>query len=122
MLRPAALLRVFNEIIFIFLGSVLVWLGLGGRVMFNPRSTAWLALSAVLVYWGARAWVKTERAPRTSERTVTRLGGASLALVGLMMLSLTFVQFRWVGIVLALAGAILMLRGAVGAFIAFRAT
>jgi len=37
------------------------------------------------------------------------------------MLSLTFVQFRWVGVVLALAGAILMLRGAVGAFIGFRA-
>jgi len=41
-------------------------------------------------------------AARTAERTTVRVGGASLALVGLMMLSLVFVEFRWVGTVLAM--------------------
>jgi len=40
--------------------------------------------------------------------------------VGLMMLSLVFVELRWVGIVLAMAGGILVLRGLVSAALSFR--
>ena len=88
--------------------------------MFNPRSPAWLGLGAVLVYWGARAWMKTARAARTSERMVARVGGISLVLVGFIMLGLAVVEFRWVGIVLAIAGAILALRGLAGAALSLR--
>ena len=80
-----------------------------------------LGLGAVLIYWGARAWMKTVRAARTAERTVTRLRGASLILVGFIMLGLVIVEFRWVGTVLAVAGAILTLRGLVGAVLSLRA-
>jgi hypothetical protein len=117
---PANLFRMMTEMIFVLLGCVLAGLGLTNRVMFNPRSPAWLGLGVVLVYWGARAWVKTARAARTAERTVTRLGGASLVLVGFMMLGLVAVGFRWVGIVLAIAGAILALRGLAGAVLSLR--
>jgi hypothetical protein len=102
------------------LGCVLVGLGLTSRFMFNPRSPAWLGLGVVLIYWGARAWIKTSRAARTAERTVTRLGGASLVLVGFMMLGLVAVEFRWVGVVLAIAGGILALRGLAGAVLSLR--
>jgi len=37
-----------------------------------------------------------------------------------MMLSLVFVEFRWVGTVLALAGGILILRGLVSAGLSIR--
>ena len=117
---PASLLRTTNEMIFVLLGGLLVWVGLSSRFMFNPRKPAWLGLGVVLVYWGARAWMKTKRAARTAERTAMRVGGASLALVGLMMLSLVFVELRWVGIVLAMAGGILVLRGLVSAALSFR--
>jgi hypothetical protein len=117
---PASLLRTTNEVIFLLLGGLLVWVGLSSRFMFNPRKPAWLGLSVVLVYWGARAWMKTKRAARTAERTAIRVGGASLALVGLMMLGLAFVEFRWVGIVLAMAGGVLVLRGLVSAALSFR--
>jgi hypothetical protein len=64
--------------------------------------------------------MKTRHAARTAERTMVRVGGASLALVGLMMLSLVFVEFRWVGTVLAVAGGILILRGLVSAGLSIR--
>jgi hypothetical protein len=124
MLNPANLFRMVTEFIFILLGGFLVWVGLSGRLEpgnFNPRGPAWLGLGAVLIYWGARTWAKTARAARTSDRTVAQLGGTSLILVGLMMLSLAFVQFRLVGIVFAAAGGILALRGILAAVLSLRA-
>ena len=120
MLSPANLFRMMIEMIFVLLGCFLVWLGLSNRFMFNPQSPAWLGLGAVLVYWGARAWMKTVRAERTSGRTVERIGGASLLLVGFIMLGLAVVEFRWVGTVLAIAGGILALRGLAGAVLSLR--
>jgi hypothetical protein len=117
---PASLLRMTNEIIFVLLGGLLVWVGLSSRFMFDPRKPAWLGLGAVLVYWGARAWIKTKRAAQTVERTAMRVGGASLAIVGLMMLGLVFVELRWVGTVLAMAGGILVVRGLVSAVLSLR--
>ena len=67
MLNPANLFRMMTEMIFVLLGCVLIGLGLTNRYMFNPRSPAWLGLGVVLVYWGARAWMKTTRA---AERTI----------------------------------------------------
>ena len=123
MLKPANLFRMMTEFIFILLGGFLAWLGLSGRLdlgNFNPRGPAWLGLGAVLIYWGARTWAKTARAARTSERTVAQVGAASLILVGLMMFSLLFVEFRRVGIVFAAAGTILALRGILAAVLSLR--
>lgn len=120
MLSPANLFRMMTEFIFILLGGFLVWLGLSNRFLFNPRSPAWLGLGAVLIYWGARAWAKTARAARTSDRTVARIGGTSLILVGFMMLGLVVMEFRLVGIALAVAGGILALRGLTAALLSLR--
>ena len=123
MLSPANLFRMMTEFIFILLGGFLAWLGLSGRLElgnFNPRGPAWLGLGAVLIYWGARTWAKTARAARTSERTVAQVGAASLILVGLMMFSLLFVEFRRVGMVFAAAGGILALRGILAAVLSLR--
>ena len=123
MTNPANMFRMMTEFIFILLGGFFVWVGLSGRLNpanFNPRGPAWLGLGAVLVYWGARTWAKTARAARTSDRTAAQVGGASLVLVGLMMWSLVFVEFRMVGIVFAAAGAILALRGLLAAVLSLR--
>jgi len=124
MLTPANLFRMMTEFIFILLGGFLIWLGMTNRflnpVNFDPRSPAWLGLGAVLIYCGVRTWLKTSRAARTSERTVARVGGASLVIVGLAMLSLVFLTFRWVGLVLAAAGAVLALRGLLAAVLSLR--
>lgn len=120
MLNAANLFRMMTEFIFILLGGFLVWLGLSNRFMFNPRSPAWLGLGAVLIYWGARAWTKTAQAARTPDRMVAHVGGTSLILVGLMMLGLVVIEFRWVGIALAVAGGILVLRGLAAAVLSLR--
>jgi hypothetical protein len=124
MLKPANLFRMMTEFIFILLGGFLAWVGLSGRLdpgNFNPRGPAWLGLGAVLIYWGARTWAKTARAARTADRAAAQVGGASLILVGVMMLSLMFVEFRRVGIVFAAAGMILALRGILAAVLSLRA-
>jgi hypothetical protein len=120
MLSPANLFRMMTEMIFVLLGGLLVWVGLSGMFLFNPRKPTWLGLGAVLVFWGVRAWMQTKRAARTAERTAVRVGGASLALVGLMMFGLEFVEFRWAGTVLAMAGGILVLRGLISAVLSLR--
>ena len=120
MLSLANVFRIMTEFIFILLGGCLVFLGLGNRFLFNPRSPAWLGLGAVLIYWGARAWTKTMRAARTSDRLTARIGGASLILVGALMWTLVVVEFRRVGIMLALAGGILAVRGLATALLSLR--
>ena len=122
MLNPAKMFRMLAEMIFILLGGFLLWIGLSGRFLlsFDPRQPAWFILAAALVYWGARAWMKTTRGVRTSERTLSRLGGVSLLAVGLLMLGLVFAQLRFVGPGLALAGGILTARGLVNAVLALR--
>ena len=123
MLTPANLFRMITEFIFILLGGVLAWVGLSGRLEFgnfNPRGPAWLALGAVLIYWGARTWAKTAAWARTSDRIAAQVGGASLVLVGVMMLSLVFVEFRWAAIVFIAAGIILALRGLLAAVLSLR--
>ena len=109
-----------NEIVFVLLGGLLMWVGLSNRFLFDPRKPTWLGLGVVLLYWGARAWIKTQRAARSAERTAARVGGTSLAIVGLMMLSMIFVEFRWAGTMLALAGGILVLRGLFSAGLSLR--
>src|SRR5258708_20921586 len=94
---PASLLRMTNELIFVMLGGLLIWVGLSNRFMFDPRKPAWLGLGVVLVYWGSRAWIKTQRAARTPDRMAARIGGASLALVALMMLRLLLVKLPRTG-------------------------
>jgi hypothetical protein len=124
MLTPANLFRMMTEFIFILLGGFLIWLGLSNRflspVNFDPRSPAWLGLGGVLIYWGIRTWLKTSRAARTSQRAVSQVGGASLVIVGLFMLALVFLTFRWVGLALSAAGAVLALRGLLAAVLSLR--
>jgi hypothetical protein len=120
MLNPANAFRMMTEFVFILLGGCLVFLGLSNRFLFNPRSPAWLGLGAVLIYWGARAWTKTMRAARTSDRMAARVGGTSLILVGALMWFLVVVEFRRAGITLAAAGGILALRGLVAAVLSLR--
>jgi len=124
MLKPANMFRVMTEFIFILLGGFLVWLGLSSRFLdptsFNPRSPAWLGLGAILIYWGTRAWLKTSRAAPSADRTVARVSGTSLVVVGCAMLALVLLAFRWVGLVLATAGAVLALRGLLAAVLSLR--
>jgi len=114
MLTPERLLRFTIELIFILLGTLLVWLGVRGPIHggpFDRRSIAWLILSIAIILWGLRAlprrnqwWVHWEAWTR----------GLSLVLLGSLMLAVRWVPFGWVGPMLAVGGMILVLRGIIG--------
>jgi hypothetical protein len=118
MLNPANLFRLITEMIFVLLGGFLVWFGIVHPLRFHPPRPAWQLLGAVVVIWGIQAWWRTMRAARSIERAATRVAGASLVLVGLLMLGLVYADFRWVGTLLSITGGVLVARGLAGAVLA----
>jgi hypothetical protein len=113
------LFRLLNEMIFVLVGGILVWVGLFGRrlYLFDPRRMSWLFLTVVLMLWGWRTWRKAPRTAGRGERAAMRIGGGSVTLAGLVLLSLAWVSFRWAGFLLAAAGGIFVVRGLVTAAI-----
>ena len=85
MLSTNTLLRLFNELVLLLLGGLLVWVALSGRFFPDRRSTPWLGLGVFLLYWGFRA---AARAGRYASRWEHYVRGGSLALVGLVMLGI----------------------------------
>ena len=116
MLKTASLLRLFNELVLLLLGGLLVWVALTGHFFPDRRSLPWLLLGAFLVYWGLRA---AARAGRHASRWEHYVRGGSLALVGLIMLGMAWAPFDWVKPLLIAAGAILILRSLAEAILVF---
>lgn len=117
MLTPERVLRLTIELIFILLGTLVVWLGLTGRIFFERRRPAWFILSAVLILWGLRALFSSKKWWANWE-SWTR--GLSLTLLGAVMLLISRAPFEWVGVLIAAGGVLLALRGIVGSVLIFR--
>lgn len=115
MAHPARLFRQINEMVFVLVGALLLWVGLSGRYLFDPRSPAWLVVTTALVLWGAQTWWRARRNAMRIERAAMNIGGISLVLAGLIMLSLAWAPFLWAGWLLASAGAVFVVRGLVAA-------
>jgi hypothetical protein len=106
------LFALFNELIFVLLGGLLILLAVSGLYAAPGRTRAWILLSAVLVVWGVRAW-------RRPDRSLPGWGSAvragSLILVGAMLLALVWLPFHYFAPLLIACGSVLALRGAVNA-------
>ena len=123
MVSPAKLFRLLNELVFIFLGVLLLWVAVTGRYFFNRRATTWVGLGAFLIYWGLRTWWRTSRSPQQPsrrERAAAAVRASSLALLGAMMLGIAWLPFPWVAPLLGAAGSILLLRGMVSVVLVAR--
>ena len=108
MVRPEKLLRIFAELAMFLLGMLLVLVAVSGRLFWDRRSVAWVAVGIFLIYWGVRAWVRRRG---VGPWRVERLRSGSLALVGVLMLAMSRVPFDFVGPLLGVAGGVLILRG-----------
>ena len=117
MLTPQQLLRVTIELIFVLLGGLAIWLGLSGQIFFERRKLAWLILSAALIFWGLRALYKRGQWWSRGEHWIR---GASLMLLGIIMVVISRAPFLWIGKLVALAGLVLVLRGLAGSLLIFR--
>jgi len=117
MLTPQRLLRIIIEVIFVFLGALAVWLALSGQLFFDRHAPTWLILSAALILWGLRALYKPGQWWSRWEHW-TR--GISLVLLGVMMLAISRAPFQWVARLIAIAGAVLVLRGLIGSVLILR--
>ena len=111
------LFHLVTEMIFILAGALLLWIALTGRYIFDARRPSWLLLAVILILWGLRAWRRSRLVAVRSARLAARMGGASLVLVGLILLSLAWMPLGWVGLLLAIAGALFVVRGLVTAAI-----
>jgi hypothetical protein len=102
------MLRLVNEAVFLLLGALFIWLAITGHYMFDPRSPSWLAMAGVLIVYGlvTMRW-------RGGERTVARIRGGALILVGLLMLSSAYASWASVTRILIAAGATLAARGVI---------
>ncbi|HXN74073.1 MAG TPA: hypothetical protein VN861_16120 [Candidatus Acidoferrales bacterium] len=112
MLTSAKLFQLLNESIVLLLGALLILLAVSGRVGLPARPAALIALGIVFIYWGLRAWMRHELSPT---RWPSKIRAASLALVGALILSIPVFPARFIPVLLGLAGAVLLLRGALGA-------
>jgi hypothetical protein len=104
----AQLFRMLNEMVFVLLGGLLLLMAVSGYYAVPGRSLAWLVLGAVLIYWGLRAWARPDR---RVPRWQASLRGGSLVLVGVLMLGMAWLPFRYSAVLLGAAGAVLVLRG-----------
>jgi hypothetical protein len=117
MLSPARITQFLVEFVFVLLGLLVVWMGLGARIFFDRHGMAWLVLSVALLAWGFLAFGKPGPAGAHLRKWVR---GASLLLLGILLLAISRVPFLWVGRLLAAAGLVLLLRGAAGMFLILR--
>jgi hypothetical protein len=117
-LRGASnLFGLLNEVVFTLAGALLLWVALTGAYLFDPRRPSWLVLAVVLILWGLRALRRARLIAVAKLRLAARIGGASLVIVGLIMLTLSWMPLGWIGMLLAIAGGIFVARGLVAAAI-----
>jgi hypothetical protein len=120
MASPSHLFRVVNEFVFILAGALLALFALTRPYLLNARRPGWIALSAVLILWGIETWRRARRSVGDADRLVSKIAGGSLALAGLIMISLAWVPFEWAGWMLLATGSIFVLRGLISAAIMAR--
>jgi hypothetical protein len=103
--------RLLTEMIFALAGGLLLWVALTGRFLFDARQPSWLVMAVILILWGLRAWRRARLVAVRTMRLAARMGGASLVLVGLIMLSLAWMPLGRVALLLAIAGGVFVVRG-----------
>lgn len=114
------LFRIMNEMLFVVVGGLLLWVALAGRFFFDPRTPSWLILAAVLIVWGVFTWLRAQKVVSPRSRLAMKIGGGSVMLVGLIMASLAWAPFAWGELLLGAAGSIFVLRGLASAAILAR--
>lgn len=109
--NAANLFRLLSEFIVLLLGALLIVLAISRPVGLPASPIALVIVGIALIYWGARVWIRP--GPETN-RLHARVRGGSLLLVGICVLAIRWLPLRDESLLLALSGAVLVVRGLVG--------
>lgn len=113
----ASLLRLINEIIILLLGALLILLAVSRGVALPARPAAMIALGVALAYWGVRARMRRDTDVSPSQ---VKVRSGSLILVGAIVVAVPLLPIRYAESLMITAGAILVLRGILGAILFLR--
>ncbi len=113
--RPNVLLLI-GEFIVMLLGAFLILLSLS-RTVSVPSKLVMIILGVIVVYWALRAWMRKEPA---AARLHTHVRAGSLAILGLIMITIAFSPLRFANLLVTLAGCVLVVRGVIASMLAFR--
>jgi hypothetical protein len=113
---PVNIIGLFTEFVVLLLGGLLFVIGASGNYGIASRPMALIVLGIVLVYWGVRS--ARRPVPKTT-RTLIYVRSRSLVVIGALVLAISILP-REAKILLELAGAILIVRGILGAALFLR--
>lgn len=112
------LLPLLSEFIVLLLGGFLILLSLS-RTIAMPSKPLMIILGAIVVYWALRAWMRKEPA---AARLQTHVRAGSLAILGLVMITIALVPLSFGNMLVTLAGCVLVVRGLLAVLLSLRRT
>lgn len=108
----ANLFSLLNEIVVLLLGGLLILLAATRVLALPSRPVLLIVLGAIFILWASRAWASP--APNAG-RFEAAVRSGSLAIVGVLLIAIPLLSLRHANLLLELAGAVLVIRGLVGA-------
>jgi len=109
---------VLSEFIVMLLGGFLILLSVS-RTIGVPSKPVMIILGVIVVYWALRSWMRKEPA---SARLQTHVRAGSLAILGLIMITIALVSLSFANMLVTLAGCVLVVRGIIAALLTLRRT
>jgi uncharacterized membrane protein len=106
--------RLLSEFILLCLGALLLVIAVSGRVSMRISPVGLILVGILFLYMAARAWTKPEEGVT---RMQSYIRAASLGIVGILLLNIAIFHSRYSLVLLAIAGAVLIVRGLVTAII-----
>jgi hypothetical protein len=117
MKSPANPFRLINEFIVLLLGALLVLIAATRPVGIPSHPAVMMLLGVVFIFWAARAWARP--APNES-RILAAVRAGSLAVVGVLLIAIPLLSLSHEGLLLGIAGAVLVARGILGGLLTLR--
>jgi hypothetical protein len=117
MRKPANLFRLVNEFIMLLLGALLILIALTRTAGAPSQPWLMMVIGVIFIFWAARAWSRP--APNEPRRFAAVRAG-SLLIVGVLLLAIPVLSLSRTGLLLEIAGGVLVIRGIVGGVLALR--
>lgn len=114
---PANLFRLVSEFIVLLLGALLILIAVTHTMGVPSRPWVLMILGVIFIFSAARAWARP--APKETQ-VLTGVRAGSLAIVGVLIIAIPLLSLGRAGLLLGVAGAVLVVRGIIGGVLSIR--